>query len=262
MEKEDRPTGEAPLVHKGVTQPQPAKDIPKTEIAAPVQPGPTVPQPAHTAVTAASSARPQWTTEQRQWNGRSNNAWEESYVKHAIIAAIHLAQWHALGFESLGARPQPDAPTPCELFRRLSTFRDLDSKVIDLASHAGGIASAPELGKSGFSDSPYIIDPGNKKYGEIGRYLLKLLSQQDIAFIGRNNFDFFCGLGDERFGDYLETYLAAASIAYNRENNRPDIYYYLVGGSHGNNDLVTPMLRNLLSANPRTLHPGHGAAAV
>ena len=183
-------------------------------------------------------------------------------MKHAIIAAIHLAQWHALGFESLGARPQPDAPTgSAELFRRLSTLRYLDTKVIDLASHAGGIASAPELGRSGFPDSPYIIDPGNQKYGEIGRYLLGLLSQEDIAFIGRNNFDFFGGLGDERFGDYLETYLAAASIAYNREKNRPDIYYFLVGGSHGANDFVTPMLCSLLSANPRTQHPGHGSAA-
>jgi len=177
-------------------------------------------------------------------------------------AASLLASWHVHGFESFGALPQPDAPTTCtEFFRRISALRYLDSDVLKWASHCGGIASAPQLGRTGFSESPGVIDPNNEKYGEVGRYLLSLLRPEDIEFVGKGNFDFFASLGNVRFGDYFEAYLAAAAVAYNRETRRPDIYYFLLGGSHGANDHVTPMITNLLAANPRTQHLGHGSAA-
>ena len=105
---------------------------------------------------------------------------------------------------------------------------------------------------SGFKESPGIIDPKNAKYGSVGRYLLSLLRQEDVEFIGKENVDFFSALGNEKFGDYFEAYLAAASVAYNRETGRPDIFFYLLGGSHGMNDYVTPMITSLLSNNPRT----------
>ena len=183
-------------------------------------------------------------------------------MEGARKAAGLLASWHVYGFESFGALPQPDAPTTfTEFFRRISALRYLDSDVLKWASHCGGIASAPQLGRTGFNESPGVIDPQNDKYGEVGRYLLSLLLQEDIEFVGRGNFDFFASLGNVRFGDYFEAYLAAAAVAYNRETRRPDLYYFLQGGSHGANDHVTPMITNLLAANPRTQHLGHGSAA-